>query len=134
LYIRRDEKERNMFGLRKKGPDKAFSHTADCKIVKAQGGDEIPWSEIESGHWQAVCQCGSEDFYEVADRRTRLDPLDPSTFRHVGQCEHRDTTDPAVVRTILKVKDGMGEGYWWVTCGACDTSWQVPHYAAESVG
>jgi hypothetical protein len=19
------------------------------------------------------------------------------------------------------------EGYWWVTCGACDAGWQVPH-------
>jgi hypothetical protein len=39
-----------------------------------------------------------------------------------------------MIRLILKVRDGMGEGYWWVECGACDFVWQVPHYAPESVG
>jgi hypothetical protein len=28
----------------------------------------------------------------------------------------------------LKVRDGAGEGYWWVECSAFDTAWQVPHY------
>jgi hypothetical protein len=28
-----------------------------------------------------------------------------------------------------KVKDGAGGSYWWVECGACNTAWQVPHYA-----
>jgi hypothetical protein len=42
--------------------------------------------------------------------------------------------DPAVLRLVLKVKDGAGGDYWSVECGACDTGWQVPHYAAESVG
>jgi hypothetical protein len=123
-----------MFGLKKKGPDKAFIHTDDCKIVKADPGVEIPWSEVERGHWEAVCQCQSEHFYEPAAPRARLDPLDPSTFRHAPECEHRDTTDPAFIRALLKIQDGMDEGYWWVTCGSCDTSWQVLHYAAESVG
>jgi hypothetical protein len=34
---------------------------------------------------------------------------------------------------MLKVKPGLGAGYEWVECGACDAGWQVPHYA-ESVG
>jgi hypothetical protein len=81
----------------------------DCRIVKADPGVEIPWSEVESGHWRAVCQCGVEDRYEEpADRRARLDPLDPSTFHHAGQCEHRDTTDPVLLGAILKVRDGAG--------------------------
>jgi len=42
--------------------------------------------------------------------------------------------DAAVLRVILKVKDGAGGDYWWVDCGTCDTAWQVPHYAAEGVG
>ena len=88
----------------------------------------------ETEHWRAVCQCGSEDVYEEpTDHRVRLDPYDPSTFRHAGQCEYRYTSDPALLRVILKVKDGAGGGYWWVECGTCECGWQVPHYA-ESVG
>jgi len=63
----------------------------------------------------------------------RLDPYDPSTFRHAGQCEHRSTSDPALLRAILKVRDGAGGGYWWVECASCEIGWQVPHHA-ESVG
>jgi hypothetical protein len=73
------------------------------------------------------------DAEESADRRVRLDPYDPSTFRPAGQCEHRHTSNPALLRVILKVRDGAGGRYWWVECGACDTAWQVPYYA-ESVG
>jgi hypothetical protein len=120
-----------MFGLRKTGPTRPFAHAYDCRIVKADPGVEILWSEVESGHWQAVCECGSEDVYEEpADRRARLDPLDPSSFGHVGGCEHRDTTDPTLPAAILKVRDGAGGDYWWVKCSACDTAWPVPHYAA----
>jgi len=121
-----------MFGRRKKGPDKAFSHSDNCKIQAADPTVSIEWSELERGHWRAVCQCGIEDYYEPADRGVRLDPYDPSTFRHAGQCEHRSTSDPALLRAILKVRDGAGGDYWWVECGACDITWQVPHYA-ESV-
>jgi hypothetical protein len=123
-----------MFGLKKKAPDKVFVHADDCKIVKVTPDVKIPWNEVESGHWQAVCQCRAEHHYEPAPRRTRLDPADPSTFRHAPQCEHRDTTDPALLRAILKVRDGADGGYWWVECGSCDMGWQVPHYAAESAG
>jgi hypothetical protein len=66
------------------------------------------------------------------DYRARLDPLDPVTGRHLGQCEFASETDPAVLRVILKVRDGAGGDYWWVECGSCDTAWQVPYYA-ESV-
>jgi hypothetical protein len=123
-----------MFGLRKKGPDKAFIHTDDCKIVKADPGVKIPWSEVEDGHWVATCVCGSKHFYEPQAPRTRLDPLDPSTFRHLGQCEFRDTTDPVLIRAVLKVTEGVEEGYSRVECNACGTWWYVPHYAPESVG
>jgi hypothetical protein len=120
-----------MFGVReRKGPSRAFTHTPECKIVKADPGVEIPWQEVERGHWQAICQCGAEHVRErPAERRSRLDPLDPSTSRHAPQCEHRDTTDPAVIRAILKVRDGTGsDDYWWVECHVCDRGWQVPHY------
>jgi hypothetical protein len=56
-------------------------------------------------------------------RRARLDPLDPSTFHHAGQCEHRDTTDPSILRAIVRVH--YRESYWWVECSACDSAWQV---------
>jgi hypothetical protein len=121
----------SMFGVRKrKGPSRVFTHAPECKIVKADPGVEIPWQEVERWRWQAICQCGAEYSYEQpADHRSRLDPLDPSTSRHAGQCEHRRTTDPALLRAILKVRDGMGGDYWWVECNACDRAWQVPHYA-----
>jgi hypothetical protein len=45
-----------------------------------------------------------------ADLRARLDPLDPATMRHAPQCEHRDTTDPALIQLILKVQDGADPG------------------------
>jgi hypothetical protein len=34
------------------------------------------------------------------------------TFRRAGQCEHSYTRDPALLRAILKVRDGAGGGYW----------------------
>jgi hypothetical protein len=69
---------------------------------------------------------------ELADRRVRLDPLDPKTSRHLPQCEYVSETDPVVLKVLLKVKPGAGGGYDWVECGACGAGWQVPHYA-ESV-
>ena len=123
-----------MFGLKRKGPSKAFSHADDCKILKADPGVEIQWSEIESGYWVAQCVCGKEYYRDsVTDPRVRLDPLDPKTSHHAPECEYAYATDAAVLKIVLKVKDGAGGTYWWVECGACDTGWQVPHYA-ESVG
>jgi hypothetical protein len=52
--------------------------------------------------------------------------------RHAGECEFTSETDAAVLRVILKVKDGAGGDYWWVECGACDTAWQVPYYAENA--
>ena len=43
-------------------------------------------------------------------------------------------TDPAILRALLKVKPGLMPGYQWVEWGACASAWQVPYYAAESVG
>ena len=84
-----------MFGLRKKGPTRPFSHADNCPIVRADPGVEIQWQEVETGLWVAECQCGKEySRVASADRRARLDPLDPSTFHQAGQCEHRDTTIP----------------------------------------
>ena len=120
-----------MFGLKKKAPDKDFIHADDCKIAKADPGVKIPWSEASAGRWEAVCVCKTEHFYEPSAPRTRLDPFDPSTFRHMGECEHRDMTDPALLRVILKVREGVEEGYSRVECGGCGTWWYVPHYAPE---
>lgn len=49
-----------MFGFKKKGPTRPFSHAIDCKILKADPGVEIPWQEIETGLWIAECVCGKE--------------------------------------------------------------------------
>jgi hypothetical protein len=113
---------------RKKGPNRAFAHSDGCKILAADPTVQIQWSEVETGHWRRVCQCGAEDVYEEpADRRVRLDPLDAKTARHLGQCEFVGETDAAMLRVLLKVTD-KGD-YDWVECGSCDAGWQVPHYA-----
>jgi hypothetical protein len=97
--------------------------------LPADPGVQIEWLEVSAGQWEAVCACGHEFFHEpLTDERDRLDPYDPSTFRHAGQCEHRDTTDPALLRAILRVRDGVDGGYWWVQCATCEHGWQVPHY------
>jgi hypothetical protein len=55
--------------------------------------------------------------------------LDPSTFRHLGGCEHRDVTDVVIIKAILTVHER--EDYWYVQCSTCEGGWQVPYYAAE---
>jgi hypothetical protein len=120
-----------MFG-RKKGPNEPFAHAEDCKILAADPGVKIEWSEIRRGVWEAVCVCGMQFFYDpITDDRMRLDPLDPHTARHSPLCEFVSATDPSVLRAVLRVTPK--DGYSWVACNSCDYGWQVPHYA-ESVG
>jgi hypothetical protein len=125
-----------MFGLKKKtGPTRPFTHSSDCKILKADPDVEIPWNEIRRGVWEARCQCTTEYHHEpFVDNRVRLDPSDPKNARHAPECEFVSETDPAKLRYILKVKDGLSPGYWWVECSACSTCWQVPHYAVDNAG
>jgi hypothetical protein len=101
--------------------------------VKADPHVEIPWSRLEYGQWRRECVCTIEYYNEpFVDDRVRLDPFDPKTSRHAGECEYRDTTDPAVIELVLNVKPGMSEGYDSVTCNGCQTAWRVPHYAART--
>jgi hypothetical protein len=125
-----------MFVLRKRiePPDRPFSHVDDCRILAADPTVVIPWSRLEYGRWRRECVCGAEGWTEPAAERIRLDPLDPSTAHHAGECEFKDVTDPAVLKVLLKVREGQGGGYWWVECGSCATGWQVPFYGSESVG
>jgi hypothetical protein len=127
----RKERRLKMVGpKKKKEPDKAFTHSDDCKILAADPGVEIQWSEIERGHWVAECVCGTEHYHDpVADRRVRLDPLDPATSGHLPQCEFVAATDPAVLKVLLKARER--DGYWWVECGSCEAGWQVPFYAGS---
>jgi hypothetical protein len=128
-------KERSEHVWQEEGPYQEFVHSEGCRILAADPHVEIPWNEVEAGHWRAEWVCTIEYCNEpFADDRVRLDPLDPKTSRHAGECEYRDTTDPAVIKLILNIKPGMSEGYEWVTCNACETSWQVPYFAEESVG
>jgi hypothetical protein len=121
-----------MFSRKKKGgPARAFSHAEGCKILAADPTVSIEWSELERGHWRAVCVCGAEDYYEpVGVNRVRLDPLDPKTAGHAPQCEFVGETNPATLKVLLKVSDR--DGYWWVQCSGCECGWQVPHHP-ESV-
>jgi hypothetical protein len=67
--------------------------------------------------------CTIEYFREpITDDRVRLDPFDPATARHFGQCEYISETDPAVIKVLLKVTD-KGD-YDWVECGGCGSGWQ----------
>jgi hypothetical protein len=101
--------------------------------VTADPGFQPEWQEIEEGHWRRICQCRPEDIYEPrVDTRTRLNPLDPATFRHAPECEHRDTTDPILVKAILTAQER--EDYWYVQCRACSFGWQTPFHAAERDG
>jgi hypothetical protein len=84
-----------MFGLKRKWPSKAFTHADNRKILKADPGCGDPRSEIETGYWVAQCVCGKEYHRDpVVDRRVRLDPLDPKTSHHAGECEFASETDP----------------------------------------
>jgi hypothetical protein len=69
---------------------------------------------------------------KVLAARVRLDPLDPKTSRHAGECEFKDVTDPAVIRVFLRITEK--DGYRWVQCGSCECGWQVPFYAEERIG
>jgi hypothetical protein len=123
-----------VFRRKRTPPSKPFIHSDDCRILKADPDVEIPWNYLGDGSWRAECVCTFEIYVEPAvDERVRLDPLDPKTSRHLGQCEFASETDPERLRFLLKVKPGLGEGYDWVECGACGAGWQVPYYA-ESVG
>jgi hypothetical protein len=123
-----------VLGLKRKNepPAQPFIHTANCAIIRTDPGFQPPWQEVERGTWKRECQC-TTDYWHAAfvDDRVRLDPYDPATSRHLGQCEYASETDPAVLRLALKVKPGLEEGYDWVECAGCDCGWQVPHYAAE---
>jgi hypothetical protein len=119
-----------MFRKKQGGPpDRPLSHSDTCKMVKADPGVDIPWAQLETGHWVATCVCGSEHYYAPALKRTRVDPLDPATSRHGGACEFKETTDRAVLRALLRVRPGLEEGYSWVECGACGFAWPVPDFA-----
>jgi RNase P subunit RPR2 len=80
---------------------------------------------------------GPDDVY--VERKGRVERVWQVSVERLGrrrfcsQCEHRYTSDPALLRLILKVRDRAGGGYWWVECGTCECGWQVPYYA-ESVG
>ena len=86
------------------GPTKVFDHIDGCKVLKADPSVEIPWNEVETGYWRAECLCTVEHYREpVADDRVRLDPLDPATARHLGQCEYVSETDPTKLKILLQV-------------------------------
>jgi hypothetical protein len=77
-----------------------------------------------------VTEAGRQLSWGNGADRVRLDPLDPKTAHHLGQCEFASGTEAAVLRLALMVQDR--EGYWWMECSACDSGWQVPRY--ETVG
>jgi hypothetical protein len=88
------------------------------------------WNDLGNGYWRRECRCTCEGWSApLVDNRTRLDPYDPATSRHLPQCEYIHEASPAVLKILLTVKPGLAPGYDWVTCAGCEGSWQVPHYA-----
>ena len=114
-----------MFGLKRTTPVlPPFSHTDDCKILKADPEVEIQWSYEGNGLWTAACVCTVEHYREpFIDDRVRQDPLDPKTSHHFGQCEYAGETDRATLKLLLRVTPK--DGYSWTECSACESGWQV---------
>jgi hypothetical protein len=115
-------------------PARPFSHADGCKILAADPGVQIEWSEIERGHWVATCRCGEEHYREPEPAGVRNDPYDPRTAHHLPQCDFANTADSASVRAVLRVRPGLDSGYPWVECNVCEAGWQVPDYAEEGGG
>ena len=91
---------------------------------------QIKWSEVETGRWRVVCQCGSEGVdEEPADRRVQVDPLDAKTSRDAGECEFASDTDVAVLKIVLKVRTarvGATTGWSAAAAGAPGRSRTTP--------
>jgi hypothetical protein len=130
-----NERGGDMFGKKKRmtPPDTPFQHADGCKILVADPATVIPWSEEEIGHFVRVCTCTTEHWRAPQPARVRLDPYDPATMRHLGECEFKNETNHDVLKILLKVKPGMGPDYQWVECGSCGSAWPVADYAEESV-
>ncbi len=57
------------------------------RIVKADPRRGIPWNYEGGGLLEGECVCTAEYFREpITDDVVRLDPVDPATARHFGQC------------------------------------------------
>jgi hypothetical protein len=67
-------------------------------------------------------------------RQLRRRPRGLAHDASVGPGRGVERLEPRGQRIILKVQEGAGLGYWWVTRGVCEISWQVWHYAAETAG
>ena len=121
-----------MFGLKRKS-DQVFMHAEDCRIVAADPGVQIPWNEVSRGHFVATCACGEQhDYAPVLVKRTKIDPLDPQTARHLGQYELANERDPVVLERLAgprRVRGPVSRR----RMSECECNWQVPLYA-ESVG
>jgi hypothetical protein len=59
--------------------------SAPRRIFRAGPAVEIPWNEVDPGVWERRCACYVERIHVDPGRGlVRLDPYDPSTFRHLG--------------------------------------------------
>jgi hypothetical protein len=84
----------------------------------------VPSRSTQGAHGSPGSHFSGPGSFESPTRRT---------YGFVVKCEFASETAAAMLRVLLKVKPGMGEGYDSVECGSCSAGWQIPHYA-ESVG
>ncbi len=123
--ISREGKGTQVLRRKRKPPPSRSSIREGCRIVEADPNVEIPWTDLGEGLWKTECACGFETYTgPLVDDRVRLDPLDPKTSRHMGECEFASETDPSVLKVLLKVRAGLGLRL--AECGACGAGWQVP--------
>jgi hypothetical protein len=84
-------------------PSTPFAHGPDCRIFAADPGVDIPWNDLGGGAWRRECVCSFEIFNApFVDNRTRLDPYDPATARHLPQCEYIGEASPLCSRSCSR--------------------------------
>lgn len=94
----RNGRRARMFGLKRKGPTRPFTHADNCKILKADPTVQIQCSEVEPGHWRSTSAGPRTSARTPPTVVLGSTAMTRPPSRHARQCEHRVTSDPAAAR------------------------------------